>query len=240
VAALDARFDELGSETIEMDEVVCELDPLAMAVGVYPIAQSAYHLSVSFHAPALRTGPDLVAISAAMSFAPGGVFSPEAAFAQFCVALYDAVIEPAVFDCTACFARIVKALTRVKYECIEIYEHDDDDLSTKRWTGFVTRQEREVAKRRTASGNALHFSKDELQALVREIRLFGTLSARNDMRRHMLTLTPCEVVPPVCLVGLDFFLPNRCTSSVRRTRKAWVTQHHRPSGPPAWLPGRWV
>ncbi len=42
----------------------------------------------------------------------------------------------------------------------------------KRWTGFVTRQEREVAKRRTASGNALHFSKDEIQALVREIRLF--------------------------------------------------------------------
>ncbi len=50
--------------------------------------------------------------------------------------------------------------------------HDDDDLPTKRRTGFVTRQEREVAKRRTASDNALLFTKDELQALVREIRLF--------------------------------------------------------------------
>ncbi len=44
-----------------------------MAVGVYPIAHLAYHLYVSSHAPAVRTGPDLVAISTAMSFSPGGV-----------------------------------------------------------------------------------------------------------------------------------------------------------------------
>ncbi len=58
VAALDARFDELGAQAVEDGDVICELDPLAMAMGVYPIAQLSYYLYVQYHAPAARSGPD--------------------------------------------------------------------------------------------------------------------------------------------------------------------------------------
>jgi hypothetical protein len=120
VAALDARFDELGAEAIEMGFVVCELDPLATALCVYPITQLAYHLYVTDHAPAVRIGPDLVAISAALSFAPGGVFNIDNTFTAFCVAHHSAINEHILFDGTSCVANIIKALSRVKGQVIEI------------------------------------------------------------------------------------------------------------------------
>ena len=44
VAALDTRFDELGAAAIETGAVICELDPLGMALNVYPIAQLVYYI----------------------------------------------------------------------------------------------------------------------------------------------------------------------------------------------------
>ena len=34
IAALDTRLDELGAAAIEMGDVICEVDPLAMALNV--------------------------------------------------------------------------------------------------------------------------------------------------------------------------------------------------------------
>ncbi len=80
----------------------------------------------------------------------------------------------------------------MKGECVEIYEHEDDDLPTKRWTGFVTRQNREVAKRRTASGNALIFTEAELQALVREIKVFGGAVRKERHAASHIPSHPCS------------------------------------------------
>ena len=44
VAAPDMRFDKLGAAAIETGAVTCELDPLGMALNVFPIAQLAYYL----------------------------------------------------------------------------------------------------------------------------------------------------------------------------------------------------
>ncbi len=107
-AALDTPFDELGA-AIETGAVLCELDPLGMALNVLPIAQLAYYLYASCHAPAARVGPDLVALSAALLFKPGGIFDPDAAFAPFCVTHYDANKDHILFDPTPCFTNIVKA-----------------------------------------------------------------------------------------------------------------------------------
>ncbi len=43
-SALDARFDELAAQAISDEDVIFKLDPLAMALGVYPIAQLTYYL----------------------------------------------------------------------------------------------------------------------------------------------------------------------------------------------------
>jgi len=156
IAALDARFDEYGSEAITMGEVVCELDPLAVALGVYPIAQLAYHIYVDHHAPALQVGPDLAAISSNLVLAPSGVFNLDTAFAPFCMAHHTVTSEQVHFDATICYVNIVKALTRVRNEIIEVYA-DDNERITKRWTGFVRHQERVVDKRLRIDGNALVF-----------------------------------------------------------------------------------
>jgi hypothetical protein len=164
---------------------------LATALCVYPIAQLAYHLYVAYHAPAVRVGPDLVAISAALSFAPGGVFDIDSTFTAFCVAHHSAINEHILFDSTSCVANIIKALSRVKGQVIEIYEHKDDDHPKKRWTGFVNRQERELQERRNAAGNGLAYTAAELRDLVREIRLFGSVMRKEQHNTaHMLTLTP--------------------------------------------------
>jgi hypothetical protein len=78
VAALDTRFDELGAAAIEMGDVICEVDPLGMALNVFPIAQLAFYLYVQFHAPTERTGPSLESLSAALTFKHGKSAPPPA------------------------------------------------------------------------------------------------------------------------------------------------------------------
>jgi hypothetical protein len=58
------------------------------------------------------------------------------------------------------------------------------DNPTKRWTGFVHRQEREVLSRREKHGLSLSFAHAELVTLMREIQAFG-VAARKD--RHATT-----------------------------------------------------
>ena len=111
IDALDERFDEYGSEAIAMGEVEFELDPLAVALGVYPIAQLAYIIYERHHAAALHVGPDVVAIAGALVFAPGGVFNLDVTFAPFCKAHHTATSTQVHFDPTACYTNIVKALS---------------------------------------------------------------------------------------------------------------------------------
>jgi hypothetical protein len=195
IAALDARFDELGSAAINAGTVICEPDPLAMALYVFPVAQLAYYLYQRHHAPAVRGGPDLVSVAAAINFAPGGTFAPEAAFVPFCMAHYAAIKDHILFDPTPCFTNIVKALTatltKVRAEVIEIYDDPDVDHPTKRWTGFVFRQEREVMQRRAQHGLALTFTQAELLTLMQEIQAFGEAAQlAQHATTHLHTITP--------------------------------------------------
>ncbi len=118
------------------DRSYANLDAFSMALPVYPIAQFAYmyHLYVQYHAPATRSSADLVMITAALSFAPGCVFDPYAAFTPFAIAYATALIEgpyQILFDDTTCYTKIVKAMSRVKSEAIEIYVRVDDKLPPK-------------------------------------------------------------------------------------------------------------
>jgi hypothetical protein len=195
IAALGDRFDELGAAAIEMGDVVCELDPFAMALFVFPVAQLAYYLYVQHHAPSARTGPDLVSLSAALTFSPGGAFDPDTAIVPFSKAHYATAKDHVLFDPTPCFTNIVKALMRVKQEVIEIYDDPSLDHPTKRWTGFVHRQEREVLSRREKHGLALSFTHVELVTLMREIQAFGVAARKGrHATTHITTMSPTHAM----------------------------------------------
>jgi len=111
--------------------------------------------------------------------------------APFQMAHYDATKDHILFDPTPCFTNIVKALTKVRTEVIEIYEDLEVDLPTKRWTGFVSRQERELLLRRARDGLSLKYTGVELMALMREIQVFGVSAQRSKHAiTNMLTMSP--------------------------------------------------
>ena len=109
-------FDEMAAEAIIRGHVLCRLTPLSIALGVFPIAQLALHLYVKYHAPSLRPGADLAAISAAISFKPAGSFNPVAAMQPFRKALYETEAALADYDVHASYGNIVKALCKVELE----------------------------------------------------------------------------------------------------------------------------
>ncbi len=57
IKALDARFRELGSDAVLDGLVECDLDPLAMALGVFPIAQLAHFIYQGHHVQAVPPAP---------------------------------------------------------------------------------------------------------------------------------------------------------------------------------------
>jgi hypothetical protein len=102
-----------------------------MALGVYQIAQIAYHLYVVHHSPAMRRGPDLEAISAALSFAPGNVFDPDRAFTPFCE-LFVHRDRP-----NDLLRQHRDRAGPVRGKTLDLYASPDDEEPIRRWPGFV-------------------------------------------------------------------------------------------------------
>ena len=162
----------MAAEAIRRKQVICRLTPLSIALGVLPIAQLALHLYVKYHAPSLRPGADLAAISAAISFMPAGVFNPVVALRPFRKALYETESAMIEYDVSASYANIVKALCRVQYEELDIYEHDDH-RPTRTWKGFVNATRKSLERRREYHGSRLHYSEGELASLLDNVRDFA-------------------------------------------------------------------
>jgi hypothetical protein len=191
VLALGSSFDEMAAEAIRRGHVTCRLTPLSIALGVFPIAQLALHLYIKYHSPSQRLGTDLSVLSEAISFAPSGVFNPQAALTAFRAAHYETVAAKCDFDVSTVYTNIVKALCKVQGKVLVVYGSDDRQTNT--WADFVYTTRSAVERRRSLYGYRMIFENDELLNLLNDIRDFAGMWQRRKAQDIQFMAAPSHL-----------------------------------------------
>ena len=195
IAALSGRFDEKAAACIERGRVICEISPLDHALGVFPVAQLALSLYLEHHSPSVRTGPDVVAISKAMTFTVGGQFDPNSAPEKLAVAIHELEHTNTEFEVSTVYLNVLNALGAAKSAAFTLFPEDGGEPMP--WNTFVHRVTREGTLRRAAKGNVMGYTLGDLKTLMREIEDFGDAWRRERAEQaHLLTAVPshCPVL----------------------------------------------
>ncbi len=61
---------------IDLEHVICDLSPLDISLGVYPLGQLALAIYTKHHSPSHMGGPDVEAAAMEVSFTHNGVSTP--------------------------------------------------------------------------------------------------------------------------------------------------------------------
>jgi len=171
VAALSAKFDRMAAAMIEKGTVLCELSPLDMALGVFPIAQLALALYFAHHCHAAHIGLDIVAISAALAFKPAGVFNPDTTMDNLEEAVHAQWTSKTDYDVSAVYVNVVRALSAVQDEGLAIYPTDGSP--PRLWSTFARCTSQEWTARKAARGFILGYTVAELNQLMSDIQDFA-------------------------------------------------------------------
>ena len=176
---------------------------------MFPVAQLALSLYFEHHSPALWVGPDVVAISKALTFTVGGQFDPNAAPEKLAVAIHELEHTNTAFEVSTVYSNVLYALSVVKHTAFTLFPEDGGEPLP--WQTFVHRVTHECTKRRAAKGYVLGYTLDDLKALMRRIEDFGDGWRRERAEQaQLLTAAPshCPVLiapelAPAVMLRLD-------------------------------------
>ena len=88
------------------------------------MAQLALSLYFEHHSPSLRVGPDMVAISKAMTFTVGGQFDPNSAPEKLAVAIHEMEHTNTEFEVSIVHINVLNALGAVKSAAFTLFPDD--------------------------------------------------------------------------------------------------------------------
>ena len=166
-------------------QILCELTPLDLALGVFPLGNLALAIYFAAHTPAARVGPDILATATALDFRPHGVFNPADSFFDFSRAWADARAADISYDVTNVYVKVVQALGRASEEVLRIRPEDAPRADfPDNWGLFASDTMVELASRRRRLGNGLTYSVVELRRLRNDIVACG-----NAWTNHQSVLT---------------------------------------------------
>jgi hypothetical protein len=174
VEQLSETFDQGGKDMIDLEHVICDLAPLDIALGVYPLGQLALAIYTKHHSPSHMGGPDVEAAAMEVSFTHNGVFNPQLALKQWNNVYHEALIIRSDYNIAAVITHLTRAMNAVRTEQLRLRAEDGARTTVPvTWSEFVYATVDEAGHRRTKHGSSVVYTALELANLRLDIMAYG-------------------------------------------------------------------
>ena len=184
-AFLGERFDEQGADLINDGVFTLELDPFQLAVGCYPVLQIALYIYLAGHLPLAVTVAPIVEAAKGVKLMKGATFNPADGVAAFFVIHAQASRDSQIYDATAVYGHLVRAVDAAAGVQYEFFPVDSDEpVSWRVWANKVTREHQ-----RRISDGAAHaiYTPDDVDILRNGLRRFAEAFVREERARAVGT-----------------------------------------------------
>jgi hypothetical protein len=136
VEQLSETFDQGGKDMIDLGHVTCDMSPLAISLGVYPLGQLALAIYTKHHAPSHAGGRSCRAME--VTFTHDGVFNPQLALKQWNNVYHEALVIRSEYNIAAVVTHITRAMNAVRTEQLRLRVEDGARQAVPTtWSEFV-------------------------------------------------------------------------------------------------------